>query len=236
LHIAGIGPGTQNKLFKEGYINWQLAYDNANSLPLSLKLKDNLLLEIEKSFTALKKNNISYFLERYPNKEHWRILSHFKNFLSYFDIETTGLSIYDAEVTVVSCYHQNTMHTYINGENLDDFLDLLDDIKLLVSFNGTSFDVPFIQEYFHIPTFPCPHIDLRWICYHKNMRGSLKEIEIDCGVYRPDELIGVDGYEAVLLWEKYKRYGIQKALDKLVDYCEADVLALTEVTKEVLLR
>ena len=192
--------------------------------------------EIEKSLEALSQNNISYFTQAFPNKEHWRILSHFKNDLSYFDIETSGLSFYDSEISVISCYHQNEMRTYVNGDDLDDFLDLLENIKCLVSFNGASFDVPFVQETFNIPTFPCPHIDLRWVCYHKGMKGTLKEIEKDCGVYRSESITGVDGYEAVLLWEKYKRFGVSKALEKLIEYCEADVEALVEVTNEVLMR
>jgi uncharacterized protein len=192
--------------------------------------------ELENSLNALENHDIFYFTRNFPTKEHWRILHQYQDKLSYFDIETSGLSFYDSEISVISCFHDEQMNTYINGENLDDFLDILQEIELLVSFNGNSFDVPFVQESFNIPTFPCPHIDLRWICFHKGLKGTLKQIEVDCGVYRDHSIQGVDGYEAVLLWEKWKRFSIEKALDKLIEYCEADVYALQEVTKEVLLR
>ena len=77
---------------------------------------------------------------------------------SFFDIETTGVSIYDDEPTVVGCHHKGKMLVFLNGDNLDDFLDLLHDVKLLVS-SMARVMCP-LWEYFHIPTLPCPHVDL----------------------------------------------------------------------------
>ena len=52
--------------------------------------------------------------------------------------------------------------------------------------------------------------------------GGLKKIEKEIGICRDDDLDGVDGFEAVRLWYKYKK-GDQAALDKLVKYNIADV-------------
>ena len=40
---------------------------------------------------------------------------------------TSGLEM-DSLITVIACWHQGRLHTFVEHENLDDFLDLLDDI------------------------------------------------------------------------------------------------------------
>lgn len=188
---------------------------------------------LTKSQTALKQNNIQFFIDHLATREQWRILATYFDRLSYFDIETSGLS-YDAYVTCVACYHKGKVYTYVNGENLDDFLDLLEDVDLLVSFNGASFDVPFMLRTYHIPELPCPHIDLRWQCHHQNHKGGLKHIEHTLNINRPDDLQGVDGAEAVWLWYRWHQYKDQRARERLLRYCAADVLTLQLVTASLL--
>lgn len=229
----GIGPKAELKLKSLGYHSWTEVIMDPQGLPLSSDKKASLVNSILQCQEYLEEKQLSQLIQVFPTKEHWRIFSDFSEQSSYFDIETTGVSLCDDQPTVIGCFHRDQMLVYLNGDNLDDFLDLLHEIDLLVSFNGTSFDVPFIQEYFHIPTLPCPHVDLRWICYHKGLRGSLKQIEKDCGLVRDDHVEGIDGYEAVLLWQKYALYGIEAALQKLIDYCCADVMGLVELGKEM---
>ena len=60
--------------------------------------------------------------------------------MAYLDIETTTIALYNGE----SIYH------YVNNHNLDDFLDDINKYKVIVTYNGKSFDVPFIDNYFGI--------------------------------------------------------------------------------------
>jgi uncharacterized protein YprB with RNaseH-like and TPR domain len=136
-------------------------------------------------------------------------------------------------VTIVVCLHQGKMHEFVRGENLDDFLDLLDDVTLLVSFNGNSFDVPRILDQFHVPELPCPHVDLRWVSYHRGLKGGLKKIEEELGFVRESDLKGLGGDDAVWLWQKW-RLGCEKSRDLLLRYCRRDVEALEKISQALL--
>jgi uncharacterized protein YprB with RNaseH-like and TPR domain len=170
---------------------------------------------------------------RLPVREHWRILKSNLAEASYFDIETSGLSPSKSHVTVVVCKHQGTFYEFVRGENLDDFLDLLDEVKLLVSFNGNSFDCPRIADHFHLPELPCPHVDLRWVCYHRGLKGGLKAIETSLGLGRESDLKGISGDDAVWLWQKWL-LGCQKSRDLLIRYCRKDVEGLEIIANHLL--
>ena len=85
-----------------------------------------------------------------------------------------------------------------------------------------------------IPEFPCPHIDLRWPCYHHRWRRGLKEVEAMLGIRRPADLQGVDGAEAVWLWFRWKHYQDREARELLLRYCGADVVTLPLVAAALL--
>jgi uncharacterized protein YprB with RNaseH-like and TPR domain len=56
-------------------------------------------------------------------------------------------------------------------------------------------------------------------------KGGLKKIEPRFGIHRPEEVDGMDGYMAVLLWQRYQR-GDKGALDLLLSYNREDVVNL----------
>lgn len=165
--------------------------------------------------------------------DHWRVLAHWFEQASFFDIETSGLDVRSV-VTLVCCLHRGRLYRFVRGENLDEFLDLLQEIKLMVSFNGASFDVPRIEDLFHVPEFPCAHVDLRWMCYHRGWRGGLKALERQLGLQRPADLEGVDGFQAVQLWEQWERHGDRAARHRLERYCAADTVTLQRLAAELL--
>ncbi len=233
LHVSGIGPATEAKLKDQGYIDWHSVLQQPDQLPLGLKSTTSLIETLTQSQAALAQNDIRFFIDHLPVKEQWRILATYFDRISYFDIETSGLS-YDAYVTCIVCYHRGQLHTFVHNENLDDFLDLLDEVALLASFNGSSFDVPFLLRTYHIPELPCPHIDLRWQCYHQQHRGGLKHIEQSLGIDRPADLHGVDGAEAPWLWFRWLQYQDAQARTRLLRYCAADVLSLPLITTGLL--
>lgn len=228
-HAPGVGPVMEARIKERGYQTWQSVLQQPEALPLGPRTTASLLQALVHSQNALAQNDITYFIDRFSVKEQWRILAAYFDRISYFDIETSGLS-YDAYVTCIACYHQGQLQRFVHGENLDDFLDLLDEVSLLVSFNGSSFDIPQLLRTWHIPEFPCAHIDLRWQCYHDQLTGGLKQVETELGIIRPQDLRGVDGADAVWLWLRWKQYADQAALERLLRYCAADVLSLQMVT------
>ena len=165
--------------------------------------------------------------------DHWRVLYEHWEEISYFDVETEGLGR-DAGITVIVCLHRGRLHRFSRAEGLDGFLTLLDDVRLLVSFNGCGFDIPQVLRWFHIPELPCAHVDLRWVSYHDGCRGGLKRIERALGIERPADLEGVDGDQAVRLWQRWEARQDEVALRLLTRYCSADVVALQLVAARLL--
>lgn len=233
IHCKGIGPAYEKKLQDAGFKDWDSVLSNTNDLPFNGKVASNLIEELKKSRTALNCEDIKYFVKRFPTRDQWRILARFYDRASYFDIETTEIAFGISVITLIVCYHKGKLYHFIKNENLDDFLDLLDDIELLVSFNGGSFDVPHILNNFRISDIPCAHIDLRWQCYHCQYRYGLKNIEIEMGIQRPDDLKGIDGLEAIYLWHRWEN-GDHKSRKKLIRYCCADVLSLKLIAARIL--
>src|SRR5207249_1292873 len=71
-----------------------------------------------------------------------------------------------------------------------------------------------------------PHIDLCFLARRLGLRGGLKRIEPIAGVERPGPLQGLDGWDAVRLWNRW-RYGHDAAaLELLLAYNEADAMNL----------
>jgi uncharacterized protein YprB with RNaseH-like and TPR domain len=62
-----------------------------------------------------------------------------------------------------------------------------------------------------------------------DVKGGLKKIEQQFGFEREDDLKGLDGYDAVLLWRKYRKENDEAALDKLVRYNAADISNLKKL-------
>ena len=103
--------------------------------------------------------------------------------------------------------------------------------RLLVTFNGSQFDVPFFAS----PTLPQArldqaHIDLRFVLASLGFKGGLKVIENRLGLRRDPTIQDVDGFEAVRLWHRYQR-GDKAALQKLILYNMTDVANLVELAE-----
>jgi uncharacterized protein YprB with RNaseH-like and TPR domain len=203
---------------------WADVLDAEDCLPAGACWRQ-LAEECRRCLAALDDGEIRYFTDRFASQDKWRILSHYLDQASYFDIETVGLE-YNAAITVISCWHDGRLHTFVEHENLDEFLDLLDEISLLVSFNGSSFDVPRLLDTFHIPDLPCAHIDMRWTCFHQGLTGGLKEIADRAGIVRPMDLQSADGELAVRLWFDWRNCQNRAARELLIRYCASDVLML----------
>jgi uncharacterized protein YprB with RNaseH-like and TPR domain len=166
-----------------------------------------------------------YFAPRLPPGEHWRLFHHFRSRTAYLDIETTGAGWPELTVTVVGLYDGHIMRQFVLGENLRDLPEALAEVDALVTFNGTQFDLPVLRAYF--PDLPVPplHLDLRFILARLGYRGGLKRIEPLFGITRAPEVAGLNGFDAVLLWERSQR-GDLTARDLLLKYNEEDVLNL----------
>jgi uncharacterized protein YprB with RNaseH-like and TPR domain len=223
IHIPGIGHITEQRLWESG-IQHGDQFTGNHSICLSPTKMDTITACLEQSYQHLTTGNPNYFSEQLPANLHWRFFPEFRDSIVYLDIETTGLESWSNKITTIALYDGNSIYHYVNGQNLDDFVDDIKRYKVIVTYNGKSFDVPFIESYFGI-TLNSAHIDLRYILSSLGYTGGLKRCEIQLGMDRGD-LSGIDGYFAVLLWFEYRRNKNQKALETLLAYNIQDVLNL----------
>jgi uncharacterized protein YprB with RNaseH-like and TPR domain len=218
-HIRKIGTITESKLWSAGIHDWDQFLQSPN-IPLSKPRIASISQELEESSKQLANGNPHYFVQHLPVNQYWRLFPHFRDTIAYLDIETTGLENWCNEITTIALYDGHTVHTYVNGQNLNDFISDIQQYKIIVSYNGRCFDVPFIERYFRIKLDQV-HIDLRFVLKSLGFSGGLKGCERQLGIDR-GELSDVDGYYAVVLWETYKRTGHKKSLETLIEYNSMD--------------
>jgi uncharacterized protein YprB with RNaseH-like and TPR domain len=101
---------------------------------------------------------------------------------------------------------------------------------VLVTYNGRTFDIPFIERFFRIRLRQA-QIDLRYVLARLGFKGGLKGCEKKLGIGR-GQLDGVDGYFAVLLWYEYEKYGDERALETLLAYNIEDTVNLERLAVE----
>ncbi len=172
----------------------------------------------------LEQSDIDYFIQSLPSGQHWRLFPEFRNSTAYLDIETTGLGSPNDSITTITLYDGSSIRTFVQNENLRDFLSVIREYKLLVTFNGKCFDVPFIENYLGI-RLNMAHIDLRFLLRSLGYRGGLKSCEHQLGLERTD-VKDIDGYFAVLLWHDYRTRGTIQSLETLLAYNIVDTVNL----------
>ena len=163
-----------------------------------------------------------------PSEETWQLYRERPDEAMFLDIETTGLSPEESEVTVVGAIAGGQPATFVKGVNLHEFPEYVKQWPLLVSFNGIEFDVPFLRAHMPEAKLDQPHIDLRFVLRSLGHRGGLKAIEKRLGLIRDAEVQGVNGMTAIRLWERH-RQGDRESLDRLVAYNMADLSSLPKL-------
>lgn len=223
-HIPDVGQAIEKKLWGAGILSWD-DFLRDSSRPLSQHRADAVADHVSESQQQLASHNARYFFDRLPSNQHWRLFRDFRDSLAYLDIETTGLSPRSNIVTAIAVYDGKDIHTYVHGQNLDDFPKDIAGYRLLVTYSGKTFDIPFIEEFFRIKLDQA-RIDLRYLLHSFGHRGGLKKCERAILGDVRGELNGVDGSFAVQLWRDYTRNHNKKALDTLVAYNIKDVVNL----------
>src|SRR4051794_16620804 len=121
----------------------------------------------------------------------------------FLDVETTGLSWFYDEITLVGWACDGAYRVHIAGEDPGDLLNVLAAAKALVTFNGTLFDLRFLKKTFGEIPLPSVHVDLRYLSKRVGLTGGQKLIEAELGIHARDGVEGIDGAAAVLLWHEF---------------------------------
>ena len=225
VHLPGIGAATEAQLWRDGIRDW------ADLRPLvalpGVPTDRRVAIDraLDESEEALRVRNADWFSRRLPHAERWRMFPEFREQTAFLDIETTALAPQEGIVTVVGVYGGGASRAFVAFDDLEELPAYLQKFHVLVTFNGEMFDLPFLEARFPFIRFPAAHIDLRFLLRRLGITGGLKRIEKQLGVGNRAGVEGIEGPDAVRLWEEARR-GTPGSLEKLVEYNRADCVNL----------
>lgn len=209
IHCPGIGPHRERELWRGGYPDWDAFLDRH---PPG-RWRDLIVSRL----------NLERVAQDLPRRETWRLYPDFSTRTGYLDIETDGVS---PTITCIGLYDGTAVQAFVRGEDLGRFPAAVERFELLVTYNGSCFDLPILQATFPRVDFRrVLHVDLRFPLHRLGCRGGLKAAERSAGIVRDQAIQGADGYTAVLLWRAH-RSGHPRALETLLRYCLEDVVNL----------
>lgn len=222
-HIPGVSVRLERMLWERGIHSWDCFLAGAD-IPLQPGRVRHITEHLRKSMDCLALAEPGFFADSLPVKHHWRLFPAFRHSTAYLDIETTGLGQAEDHITTIALYDGKSIFHYVHGENLEDFRNDIQRYRVLVTYNGKCFDIPFIRRSLGME-MPQVHIDLMYVLRSLGITGGLKGCEKKLGLDRK-ELEGVDGFFAVLLWRDFLRSGNRAALETLLAYNIEDVVNL----------
>ncbi len=224
IFLPGMGKQREQKLWSQGITDWNIFLNQNSVQGISSARKVHYDSELKQAKTSLQTEDLSYFCRNFPSQESWRFYDHFKNDACFLDIETNGFTT----VTIVGLYDGYETKTFVKGINLD-FKILKEELakyQLIVTFNGSSFDLPVLRKYDPTLFTNQLHLDLRHACARIGLRGGLKQIERTLGIQRQKEVQEIGGDMAIYLWQQWCATGERSYLESLVKYNEEDIINL----------
>jgi uncharacterized protein YprB with RNaseH-like and TPR domain len=149
---------------------------------------------------------------------------------AYLDIETS----FGGEITVVGIFRPPDHLIQLVGDeaNWTNLWNALDGVTTILTYNGSRFDLPVIKRAVKLDLnkyFSCR--DLMYECWDKNLYGGLKRVEEQLGIHRVSK--GIDGLEAMRLWERFRLYADEESLRILLEYNREDVVNLITLEEKL---
>jgi len=233
VHLPGIGPETEERFWAQGLRTWDELSQNVCEL-FGPKKALAIAAALEECRAASEAAEFNYFQGRFKGGEMWRLLpailrSPCAGQIAYLDIETTGLGFPpQCKSTTIAVYFQGELHLEHTRSRKAELLKEIDrHAKCLVTFNGGTFDLPFLRREFSL-NFSQVHVDLRFWMARLGFRGGLKSIQQSFSEVRQRESMDIDGFDAVRLWRLHER-GVPNALDSLLTYNAEDTVVLEQL-------
>lgn len=256
LHVEGIGPKKERELWERGATDWAAARA-ADLSWLGRSAAERVRQACEISEERLERRDAAFFSHRLPTSRRLQVYEAFRADAAFLDIETDPY-----EITLAGVQFRGRYRAFVRGEDLDELPAYLDSAKLVVTYNGSKFDLPILLRSVyrevllagaapaglpgrpprglfnlprgvHIPGLG--HLDLMLVLRSLGLRGGLKRAEPQFGISRPEEVAGLDGADAVLLWHRHLA-GDARAFDLLVEYNRQDVVNLERIADALLER
>jgi uncharacterized protein YprB with RNaseH-like and TPR domain len=232
IFLPGVQGRTEMRLWEQGISTWDHLLD-AKSIPFVSA--ERLLFwkgRIRQAQALLERDGAQAFARLLGARHTWRIYDQIMENPRFVDIET---SEYKNDVTVVGVSDGEFYQAFIKGRNLDSasLRRAFAGASCIITFNGSSFDLPILDRNFPSALPDVPHLDLRHICSQAGLYGGLKRIEKHLMISRPATIREKTGADAIMLWYRHV-LGDEEALNELVDYNAADTLNLAPIAEQVI--
>jgi uncharacterized protein YprB with RNaseH-like and TPR domain len=231
VFLDKISEKKEQYLWEKGVINWDRFLESNKIDGISDARKFFYDVQLRRAKLALNDMNSSYFLSKLPSDKSWRLYDHFKEECCFLDIETSGIGP-GSYITVLGFFDGYNTKTMIQGINFNakELRKELAKYKLFVTFNGSTFDLPFIKKRYPELLPKIPHFDLKHACAKIGLTGGLKNIEKKLGIERKNKIVyGLNGGDAYRLWRMYRASGNKHYLKILVEYNEEDCINLKQI-------
>lgn len=217
----------KDELIKKQISNWNefLQKDKIKGISSKNKLiYDKILLEAKKQLSL---DNSSYFLGKLKQKDNYLLYDYFRDSVIFLDVEAD----YRKQIYLIGIYDGFDIKFLVKNKNLyrDILKQILNSFKLIVTFNGSSYDLPLIEKQFKI-NINIPHIDLKHFCNKNDLTGTLKEIETKLKIKRPKHLKG----SPVDLWKTMHASCDEEYFKLLLNYNEEDVINLKFILEKIM--
>ncbi len=232
--LPATGTTRERALWREGVRDWDSFLDRSEVIGMSERRKERCDVVLRAAQDCHSIGDCKGLASMLPRSELWRLYDDFKSKAAFLDIETDGLGP-GCEVTVVGIHSLEGTRTFVSGEDLDSdsIEEALEGSSVVLTFNGSCFDIPVLTAAFPDLRLDIPHIDLRFAARRAGLSGGLKAIERNLGLSRGEGIADVDGFEAVRLWNNWRRRGCARSLDTLLEYNRADTENLPFVAEKV---
>jgi uncharacterized protein YprB with RNaseH-like and TPR domain len=236
LLLEGISYKKEQNIWQQGINDWNDFLSRDKVIGISKKRKQTYNSKINEIHSALLKEDYQELSKLIPKKDHWRLYPYLKDECVFLDIETSSVNGY---ITCMTFYDGINTMTLVKNQNLypDNIRRILSKFKMIVTFNGNVFDLPFLKKYYNniIPEMPC--WDLRHSCHGIGLKGGLKEIEKELGIKRQNEIVErIKGGDPITLWRTFLATGDAYYLELLVEYNQEDAINLKSIADKTYTR
>src|SRR2546427_8136883 len=185
-----VGYPTEARLWREGVRTWDEFIEGDPRLRVGPERRRAIRQEIERSRSRLRAGDYRYFARRLRPKDQWRAIGEWGDRAVFLDIETTGLRRNRHHVTLIGLHDGRRMRQFIEGVDLDEFPAAIARAPMIVTFNGSRFDLPFLQSWRPQLRFEQVDADLLYPLHALGLYEGLKEIEGQFGIARSEEARG----------------------------------------------
>jgi uncharacterized protein YprB with RNaseH-like and TPR domain len=226
VHLPGIGPAKEKRLWERGLADWRELRAAAPRIYKQSDKLDSVLLLLDQSEEALERRNLRFFYERLPRAELWRLVPGHHADAAFLDIESTGMGFPpQAESTVIAVYFRGQLYQETDYSKKRSLLSWISaECSFWVTYFGETFDLPFLRRELGLP-LDNAHVDLCFWLRRLGYKGGLKQVQKQFADIPQRDSLDIDGFDAVRLWHLHEK-GISGALETLYTYNAEDTVVL----------